>query len=134
MPSKESKETPAFLFGFPWFCLDLFAGNSGLGCIRPSKDYGVTLLHRLHGRLFDMSPGVLVLLDALCLCARLSGRFGQLVHLLMIVIIGGPQRLVGIVLGVGIAFEPARPEVDLGEHRQDPAVSDDLPAPVAGVE
>jgi hypothetical protein len=36
-----------------------------------------------------MGAGVLVLLDALRLRARLPGRLSELVHLLMVVVVGG---------------------------------------------
>src|ERR1700722_3861664 len=68
-----------------------------------------SLFHRLDSRLGDMGAGVLVLLDALRLRARLPCSLGELVHLLMVVIVGRPQCLVSVILGVRIAFEPARP-------------------------
>ena len=52
---------------------------------------------------------VSVLLDPLRLLAGLPGRFGKLIHFLMLVVVECSQRLVGVALGVRIALEPAHP-------------------------
>jgi hypothetical protein len=38
--AKESKEMQAFLFGFIWFCLDLFGAHSPYGCICGPESLG----------------------------------------------------------------------------------------------
>jgi hypothetical protein len=50
---------------------------------------------------------VVVLLQPLGLRGCLARGLAELVHLLMVVVVRRPQRLVSIGLGLGIAFEPA---------------------------